>query len=139
MRPDWWDAEWVKTRGGMVGETLDWGLETLFGAVGAHIVAIFLFIAGVLLLTGASVASVIKFTSDSVSSTTRELRTAAAKAPRPRPRPRVRDDLATLERSTRVKVSTKAPPAEIDEPREYDALWDSDDRRGRAARRPRRS
>ena len=46
----------------------------------------------------------IKFTSDSVSSTTRELRTAAAKAPRPRPSPRVRDDLATLERSTRVKV-----------------------------------
>ena len=126
VRPDWWDAEWVKTRGGMVGETFDWGLETLFGAVGAHIVAIFLFIAGVLLLTGASVASVIKFTSDSVSSTTRELRTAAAKAPRPRPRPRVRDDLATLERSTRVKVSTKAPPAEIEEPREYDALWDSE-------------
>ena len=23
-RPDWWDAEWVKTRGGMTGETLDW-------------------------------------------------------------------------------------------------------------------
>ena len=57
-RPDWWDGEWVKTRGGMVGETLDWGLETLFGAVGAHIVAVFLFIAGVLLLTGASVAGV---------------------------------------------------------------------------------
>ncbi|MBE2315327.1 DNA translocase FtsK 4TM domain-containing protein [Solirubrobacter sp. CPCC 204708] len=124
-RPDWWDAEWVKTRGGMVGETLDWGLETLFGAVGAHIVAIFVFIAGVLLLTGASVASVIKFTTDSVSSTTRELRTAAAKAPRPRPRPRVRDDLATLERSTRVKVSTKTPPAEIEEPPEYDSLWDT--------------
>ncbi|MDA0182171.1 DNA translocase FtsK [Solirubrobacter phytolaccae] len=125
-RPDWWDAEWVKTRGGMVGETLDWGLETLFGAVGAHIVAVFLFIAGVLLLTGASVASVIKFTTDSVSSTTRELRTAAKNAPRPRPRPRVRDDLATLERSTRVKVSTKAPPAtEINEPPEFSSLWDA--------------
>ena len=47
---------------------------TLFGAVGAHILAIFLFLAGVLLLTGASVAGVIKSTSDSVSSTTRELR-----------------------------------------------------------------
>lgn len=125
-RPDWWDAEWVKTRGGMVGETLDWGLETLFGAVGAHIVAVFLFIAGVLLLTGASVASVVKFTTDSVSSTTRELRTAAKNAPRPRPRPRVRDDLATLERSTRVKVSTKAPATpEINEPPEYSSLWDT--------------
>ena len=26
-RPDWWDAEWVKTRGGMVGETLDWVVD----------------------------------------------------------------------------------------------------------------
>lgn len=123
-RPEWWDAQWVKTRGGMVGETLDWGLETLFGAVGAHIVAVFLFIAGVLLLTGASVASVVKFTTNSVSTTTRELRTAAKKAPRPRPR--VRDDLATLERTTRVKVS--APPrdeVEINEPPEYSSLWDS--------------
>src|SRR5262245_373699 len=55
-RPDWWNAHWVKTRGGMVGETLDWGIDTAFGSVGAHIVAIFLFVAGVLLLTGASVA-----------------------------------------------------------------------------------
>ena len=66
-RPDWWDAEWVKTRGGMAGETLDWVVTTLAGTVGAHILAVFLFIAGVLLLTGASVAGVIKATSDSVS------------------------------------------------------------------------
>ena len=51
----------------MVGETLDWGVETLAGSVGAHILAIFLFVAAVLLLTGASVAGVIKFASDSVS------------------------------------------------------------------------
>jgi S-DNA-T family DNA segregation ATPase FtsK/SpoIIIE len=98
-RPDWWDPEWVKTRGGMTGETLDWVVTTLAGTVGAHILAVFLFIAGVLLLTGASVAGVIKATSDSVSSTTRELRTAVASK-----RPRSLDDLATLERSTRVRV-----------------------------------
>ena len=86
VRPDWWDPEWVKTRGGMVGETLDWGVATPLGSVGAHILAIFLFLAGVLLLTGASVAGVIKFTSDSVSSTTREIRGAVKNAPRPRPR-----------------------------------------------------
>ena len=98
-RPEWWDAEWVKTRGGMTGETLDWVVTTLAGTVGAHILAVFLFIAGVLLLTGASVAGVIKATSDSVSTTTRELRTAVASK-----RPRPTDDLATLERSTRVRV-----------------------------------
>jgi S-DNA-T family DNA segregation ATPase FtsK/SpoIIIE len=74
-------------------------VTTLAGTVGAHILAVFLFIAGVLLLTGASVAGVLKATSDSVSTTTRELRTAVA-AKRPRPT----DDLATLERSTRVRV-----------------------------------
>src|SRR6185503_16975499 len=72
-RPEWWNAHWVKTRGGMTGETLDWGVDTAFGSVGAHILAIFLFVAGVLLLTGASVAGVIKYTSDSVTTTTREL------------------------------------------------------------------
>src|SRR3954453_21516637 len=76
MRPEWWDAHWVKTRGGMVGETLDWAAATLLGNVGAHILAVFLFIAGVLLLTGASIAGVIKFPSDSVSSTLRALRGA---------------------------------------------------------------
>ena len=86
-RPGWWDAEWVKTRGGMVGETLDWGIETLLGSVGAHILAVFLFLAGVLLLTGASVAGVIKFTSDSVTRRRASCATAgvdAAPARRPR-------------------------------------------------------
>src|SRR3954469_21846283 len=54
-RPEWWDAAWVKTRGGMVGEGLDWAVTTFAGSIGAHILAIFLFLAGVLLLTGASV------------------------------------------------------------------------------------
>jgi S-DNA-T family DNA segregation ATPase FtsK/SpoIIIE len=117
-RPDWWDASWVKTRGGMVGETLDWGVETLAGSIGAHILAIFLFVAAVLLLTGASVASVIKFASDSVTSTSREVKTAVSSRRR-----RPTEELATLERSTRVRV--KAPPAVVvEEPPEYDSVWD---------------
>ena len=117
-RPNCWDAEWVKTRGGMVGETLDWGIETLAGSIGAHILAIFLFVAAVLLLTGASVASVIKFASDSVTSTSREVRTAVSTRRR-----RPTEELATLERSTRVRV--KAPPAvTVEEPPEYDSIWD---------------
>ena len=134
-RPDWWDGTWVKTRGGMVGETLDYVIDTLLGSVGAHLFAIFLFIAGVLLITGASVAGVVKFTSDSVSTTTRELRGAVKKAPRPKPRARTTrpvDDLATLEQSTRVRVKrpkTEEAPA-IDEPPEFDSLWDVGARAG---------
>src|SRR5215217_1099556 len=44
-----WDADWVRPRGGLVGEGLYWAISTLLGALGAHIVAIFLFVAGVLL------------------------------------------------------------------------------------------
>ena len=59
-RPDWWDAAWVKTRGGMTGEAFAWVVTTFAGQIGAHILAVFLCLAGILLLTGASVAGVIK-------------------------------------------------------------------------------
>ncbi len=71
-RPGFWDAEWVRTRGGMTGEALFWASSTLLGTVGAHILAVFLFLAGVLLLTGASVAGVIRATSDSTARVVRE-------------------------------------------------------------------
>ncbi len=112
-RPEWWNPEWVKTRGGMTGEALDWVVATLTGSVGAHILAVFLFIAGVLLLTGASVAGVIKATSDSVTTTIK-------KAPTPR---RPARELATLERTTRIRIA-ETPP--ITEPPEFD-VWDAPD------------
>src|SRR5436190_627125 len=49
------------------------GAVCLFAAL---TLALFLFIAAVLLLTGASIAGVVKATSDSISTTTREVRTA---------------------------------------------------------------
>jgi DNA segregation ATPase FtsK/SpoIIIE, S-DNA-T family len=115
-RPEWWNPQWVKTRGGMTGEALDWVVATLTGSVGAHILAVFLFIAGVLLLTGASVAGVIKATSDSVTTTTRR---AAAKVPQRRPA----RELATLERTTRVRVAETPPVAD---PPEFD-VWAHDE------------
>ena len=45
-RPDWWDPTWVKTRGGMVGEGFAWVVTTFAGTIGAHILTVFLFIAG---------------------------------------------------------------------------------------------
>src|SRR5688500_13656586 len=44
----------VEDNGGLAGEGLYELTSTLLGAVGSHIVAVFLFLAGVLLLTGAS-------------------------------------------------------------------------------------
>src|SRR4051812_34888863 len=76
-----WDHAWVTERGGLAGEGVYWGASTLVGGLGAHIVAVFLFIAAVLLLTGATVAGVVRATSTQVAETTRALR------PRPRMQP----------------------------------------------------
>jgi DNA segregation ATPase FtsK/SpoIIIE, S-DNA-T family len=70
-----WDATWLKPRGGALGEGLFWVTDTLLGSVGSHIVAVFLFLAAVLLLTGASLAGVLKATGSHVADTTRSLRT----------------------------------------------------------------
>src|SRR5690349_18635768 len=85
-----WDVEWMRPRGGALGEALYWGLSTALGTVGAHIAAVFLFLAAVLLLTGASVAGVVKATTTSVSATTRDMRAAVQ-------RRRATEELAALE------------------------------------------
>jgi S-DNA-T family DNA segregation ATPase FtsK/SpoIIIE len=111
-RAGYWDPEWVRPRGGMAGEALYWATSTLLGGVGAHIVALFLLLAGVLLLTGASIAGVLKATGDSVSTTTRALRdsSAATRAAVARKRP-ARDELRTLEVGE-PRVTRALPEAE---------------------------
>ena len=109
-----WDAEWVRPRGGLVGEALYWGISTALGTVGAHIVGLFLMLAAVLLLTGASVAGVVKATSTSVSTTTRDMRAAVA-------RRRPVEELTEIERDVpEPRVSRGTPPAETIE-------WDGEE------------
>jgi S-DNA-T family DNA segregation ATPase FtsK/SpoIIIE len=67
----------VEDKGGLAGKWLYELTSTVLGDVGSHIIAVFLFLAAVLLLTGASVASVIKATGDSVTTTGRMLRDGA--------------------------------------------------------------
>jgi S-DNA-T family DNA segregation ATPase FtsK/SpoIIIE len=74
--------------GGMVGKLFEGAVGGLLGDLGVGVLAVFLFLAAVLLITGASVAGVIKATSDSVADTTRALRTAAPARPKPSPRRR---------------------------------------------------
>ncbi len=73
-RHGFWHRDFFEARGGVAGEALFWAASTLFQNIGAHILAIFLFLAGVLLLTGASIAGVIAATRTSVTQTTRHLR-----------------------------------------------------------------
>jgi DNA segregation ATPase FtsK/SpoIIIE, S-DNA-T family len=125
VRHGYWDPAWAKERGGMVGEGLFWICSTLLGSVGAHIIALFLLLAGVLLLTGASVAGVVKATSDSVSTTTRALRDSHAemRAAVTRTRRRsTREELAEIE-TGEPRVTRR--PAPLDE-----VGWDADDEPG---------
>src|SRR4051812_19981907 len=92
-----WDRYWVTPRGGLVGEGLYWSTSTLLGTVGSHIVAIFLFLAAVLLLTGATVAGVVRATHTHVAETTRALR--------PRPRP----ETAAATRAVKVRPPEAEP------------------------------
>ncbi len=67
-------GEPVRDNGGVAGQALHDAAARAFSDVGASIIAIFLAIAGVLLLTGASVAGVLRATHSQVSETTRVLR-----------------------------------------------------------------
>jgi S-DNA-T family DNA segregation ATPase FtsK/SpoIIIE len=76
VRDGYWHQEFLRDRGGYLGEVLFYGTHTFVGSIGTHILALFLFLAGVLLLTGASIAGVLKATGSGVADTTRVLRTA---------------------------------------------------------------
>jgi len=74
-----WDGEWVKPRGGLAGEGIYWAVSTLLGSFGAHLLAFFLFCAAALLLTGASVAGVMRATQESLTSASREVQATVAR------------------------------------------------------------
>jgi DNA segregation ATPase FtsK/SpoIIIE, S-DNA-T family len=70
----WSDAS-LEANGGAVGAALFWATSSLFSDVGSHIIAIFLLLAGLLLLSGVTVASVLQRAADTT-------RSAATLAPR---------------------------------------------------------
>ncbi len=116
------DPEYARTHGGMVGEVLHWGISGALGTVGAHIVVIFCVLAAVLLLTGASVAGVLRATHESVTTSGRYVMAGAEEVSAVVRRRRVDEELDELERQP-AKVSRKrASPELLDE---EDAAWDA--------------
>jgi S-DNA-T family DNA segregation ATPase FtsK/SpoIIIE len=75
-RHDLWQVGALRARGGALGEALFDLSSRLFSSFGSHILAVFLFLAGVLLVTGASVAGVLRATAAEVAETTRAFRRA---------------------------------------------------------------
>jgi S-DNA-T family DNA segregation ATPase FtsK/SpoIIIE len=89
VRHGYWNAPFFELRGGIVGDALLYAVATAVSTIGAHILALFLLVAGVLLLTGASVAGVLRATSSGLADTTRAIGRAV---PVPARRPAVASD-----------------------------------------------
>ncbi len=81
----WWVLEDMRNRGGALGEALLRGSSAAAGMVGAHILAVFLFIAGVLLLTGGTIGGAVRATATVAADTTRALRAPLPPQPEPSP------------------------------------------------------
>jgi S-DNA-T family DNA segregation ATPase FtsK/SpoIIIE len=98
-----WSSAHLQTHGGLAGQALYELTHRLVQSVGVDILALFLLITGVILLTGASIASVIRATGNGLVDSTRmvraigERRADERKAPRPRASKRASLEDAPLE------------------------------------------
>jgi S-DNA-T family DNA segregation ATPase FtsK/SpoIIIE len=80
---DFWVTRTFEARGGIAGDALFWGTSMLLGTIGAHIVCVFLLLAGILLITGASIAGVLQATATAAADATGVLRTGSSRRPEP--------------------------------------------------------
>jgi S-DNA-T family DNA segregation ATPase FtsK/SpoIIIE len=69
-----WHPAAFEPRGGILGQGQLWAATHLLSTLGAHILAVFLFLAGLILVSGATLAGVIRATSAGVAGTTRALK-----------------------------------------------------------------
>jgi S-DNA-T family DNA segregation ATPase FtsK/SpoIIIE len=95
-----WRPHAFEARGGIVGQAELWLAMKLISTLGAQILSVFLLIAGVILLSGATLASLIRLTGSGVAQTRRALRhdtrqrAPRSPASRPAPAPVPATDLA---------------------------------------------
>ncbi len=104
---------------GWAGRELQGALGTVIGGLGVDLLALFLFAAALLLLTGATIAGVVAATRSGVADTTRVLRSAAPPLPRPRiaarvARPAVLDPLPEPDVVAEFRVARREPEPEPD-------------------------
>jgi DNA segregation ATPase FtsK/SpoIIIE, S-DNA-T family len=92
-----WGSGHLQTHGGVVGEALYQLTHRLVQDVGVDILVVFLLLTGAILLTGASIASMIRATGSGVVDTTRMMRRLREREPEPAPRRTRAADLDMLE------------------------------------------
>jgi S-DNA-T family DNA segregation ATPase FtsK/SpoIIIE len=79
---DIWHPAAFEARGGLIGAVEFWVTSHLLSTLGADILAVFLFLAGLILLSGAGVAGFIRATSTGVAETGRAIRRTTTSMPR---------------------------------------------------------
>jgi S-DNA-T family DNA segregation ATPase FtsK/SpoIIIE len=72
--PAFWHPATFEARGGVLGQAELWTSSHLLSTLGAHILAVFLFIAGLILVSGATLAGIVRATGAGVLGTGRALR-----------------------------------------------------------------
>ncbi|MCW3020506.1 MAG: translocase FtsK, partial [Solirubrobacterales bacterium] len=92
-----WASAHLQSHGGVLGEALYQLTHRLVQDVGVDILVVFLLLTGVILLTGASIASVIRATGSGVVDTTRMMRRLREREPEPASRRTRTADLDALE------------------------------------------
>jgi DNA segregation ATPase FtsK/SpoIIIE, S-DNA-T family len=119
-RDGFFDVHYLRTHGGVVGEGLFWIARTLFQSVGAHLLFVFLMAAGILLLTGASVAGMVQATRQGFEATTQRVRRSTAEFAAPgRPRAPEPDEPEEAPQAPEVEPVVRATHVEI--PSAYEA------------------
>jgi S-DNA-T family DNA segregation ATPase FtsK/SpoIIIE len=88
VRHGFFNTAFFEHRGGIAGEALFWVCSRLLGTTGSSILAVFLFIAAITLLSGGSLAALLRAAGTTLADATRTLRTpalapAAAEPPEP--------------------------------------------------------
>jgi DNA segregation ATPase FtsK/SpoIIIE, S-DNA-T family len=97
-----WRPATFEARGGIIGESELWVASTLFSTIGAHILGVFMLIAGVILVTGAGVAGAIRATGAGVAGTSRVLKRSTEEI------------AATVKRPARLTPDPTDPAADRD-------------------------
>jgi DNA segregation ATPase FtsK/SpoIIIE, S-DNA-T family len=115
------DGAPVAERGGHLGQVMADAATAAVSDVGAHILALFLFCAALLLLTGATVAGVLRATSTQVVETTRALRPTPRTRARPEREPLLPPDLDDEE----VVVRPAARTGDLDGALRYPDLFEA--------------
>ncbi len=75
---DQWHSAFLQAHGGVMGQALYWAAHRLVQSVGVDILVVFLLVVGVVLLTGASLAVMLRATGNGLVDTSRVLRARAS-------------------------------------------------------------